>query len=471
MMKSNWQRKKLNEIAEINRKNFNNRNYENILYLDIGAVSQGVINEIVVYKKGERIPCRAKRAVKDKTILYSTVRPNLKHFGILKNPPENMVVSTGFATIDAKEDIDAYFLYYYLIQDYITKKLQTIAETNVSSYPSINPCDLEKIVIEFPEDYANQQVIANVLSKLDEKIELNNKINAELEKLAKTIYDFWFIQFNFPNGEGKPYRSYGGEMYYNPILKRNIPIKWQVKNLQNTKLCKIIKPGIKDFKGEKCYYATGDIEGTEIISSGMKITYENRLSRANMQPTINSIWFAKMKNTIKNLLLNEASNYVIDNCILSTGFTGLQCHENTLYYLWEYINGEYFNKKKDSVATGATQQAINETDLSHFHIIEPPDDILLKYTKLVKPYFLMINKNKHQNIELSQLRDFLLPLLMNGQVEIIDEQKTLISDKFDDIRKHWEEQEPFKFAARKDKDKDEDFKEETYDILKALAEE
>jgi len=134
-------------------------------------------------------------------------------------------------------------------------------------------------------------------------------------------------------------------------------------------------------------------------------------------------------------------------------------------------NGEYFNKKKDSVATGATQQAINETDLSHFHIIEPPDDILLKYTKLVKPYFLMINKNKHQNIELSQLRDFLLPLLMNGQVEIIDEQKTLISDKFDDIRKHWEEQEPFKFAARKDKDKDEDFKEETYDILKALAEE
>lgn len=377
--------------------------------------------------------------------------------------------STEFTVLRSNQNSDPYFVYYFAKYPLFRNTAIRLME-GTSGRKRVNEKALSVCEFIIP-DLTEQRAIACVLSKLDEKIELNNKINAELEKLAKTIYDFWFIQFNFPNGEGKPYRSYGGEMYYNPILKRNIPIKWQVKNLQNTKLCKIIKPGIKDFKGEKCYYATGDIEGTEIISSGMKITYENRLSRANMQPTINSIWFAKMKNTIKNLLLNEASNYVIDNCILSTGFTGLQCHENTLYYLWEYINGEYFNKKKDSVATGATQQAINETDLSHFHIIEPPDDILLKYTKLVKPYFLMINKNKHQNIELSQLRDFLLPLLMNGQVEIIDEQKTLISDKFDDIRKHWEEQEPFKFAARKDKDKDEDFKEETYDILKALAEE
>lgn len=324
--------------------------------------------------------------------------------------------STEFTVLRSNKNSDPHFVYYFAKSPLFHKTAICLME-GTSGRKRVNERALASCKFLIP-DLPTQRAIARVLSQLDEKIELNRKINAELENMAKTIYDYWFLQFDFPNAEGKPYKSSGGEMVYNPTLKRGIPKGWTVENLRNTKLCKLIKAGINVFEGEKIYIATSDIEGEEIINDSEKTDFENRLSRANMQPILNSVWFAKMKATTKNLLLNKASENIINNYILSTGLSGLNCSENALYYLWNYVTSEYFSKKKDLVSSGATQQAINESDLSSFNIIEPNQNTLIKFANLVEPIYVTINSNKQQNKHLAELCDFLLPLLMNGQVTV-----------------------------------------------------
>ncbi|MDR0367756.1 MAG: restriction endonuclease subunit S [Bacteroidales bacterium] len=185
MMKNNIQKVKLADVADVNCNTFRTSDFDEILYFDTSSVTKGVFGDYIKLSKNDVIPSRAKRAVKNNTIVYSTVRPNLQHFGILKNPKENTVVSTGFATVDAKKNINPAYLYYCLTQDKYTDYLHTVAANNVSAYPSINPGDLEKLELEIP-DLATQHRIAAVLSCLDEKIVLNNRINDNLPTPARS---------------------------------------------------------------------------------------------------------------------------------------------------------------------------------------------------------------------------------------------------------------------------------------------
>jgi type I restriction enzyme S subunit len=125
-----------------------------------------------------------------------------------------------------------------------------------------------------------------------------------------------------------------------------------------------------------------------------------------------------MKDTVKNILVNEGAEVLASDYIFSTGFAGLQCTLTSLYYVWNYLRGGYFETKKNLVAIGATQQAINEDDLKNFDILVPPEPLLEQFHKTVSPYYHMTSKLKFENKELAALRDFLLPLLMNGQVTV-----------------------------------------------------
>jgi len=206
---------------------------EVIQYLDTGNITRNKIDNVQFFgNNSTSLPSRAQRKVKKNTILYSLVRPIQEHFGILINPDDNLIVSTGFVTINVKdEEIIPKFLYYMLTQKSITKYLQTIAENNASSYPAINVEDIGNLQLKIPSSKENQQKIADVLSTLDAKIELNNTINAELEVMAKTLYEYWFVQFDFPDKNGKPYKSSGGKMIYDRALKKHIPKDWAVTPL------------------------------------------------------------------------------------------------------------------------------------------------------------------------------------------------------------------------------------------------
>lgn len=207
-------------------------------------------------------------------------------------------------------------------------------------------------------------------------------------------------------------------MVYNKVLKRNIPIGWRVENFYSNPLSGIIQPGIKSFYGNKTYLPTASVQGDQIVDCSNIITFKNRESRANMAPLANSVWFAKMKNSKKVMFIGDYSKEYIDNFIFSTGFCGLSCTENSLEYLWNTINSPYFEARKDILAHGATQEAIGNDDLKSIPFLIPSTSLLELYHRQSRELYHQKYINELESNKLIRLRDFLLPMLMNGQVRI-----------------------------------------------------
>ena len=194
--------------------------------------------------------------------------------------------TTLFATDLKGNDIN--YMYYLLLNLHLEKLVTG------STVPTLNRNDIYPLEFPIETDIIKQKRIGAVLNMIDSKIANNNAITRKLESMAKTIYDYWFLQFEFPNSEGKPYKSSGGKMIWNEELQREIPEDWKVNNLSNSVLIRIIRPGIDKFEGTKNYLETANVVGGD-YAEGEEITFANRANRANMQPTKNSIWFAKMK--------------------------------------------------------------------------------------------------------------------------------------------------------------------------------
>lgn len=270
-------------------------------------------------------------------------------------------------------------------------------------------------IMNFPiPELLGQEKIGDFIISLNEKIKVNNKITAELESMAKTLYDYWFLQFEFPNKEGKPYKSSGGKMVYNKELKREIPESWKVENMMESSLCSDIKAGVDKFES-KNYLPTANIEG-ESITDGEYVTFDNRENRANMQPVKYSVWFAKMKNSIKHLSIPENSEWFINKYILSTGFQGLKCTKTSFAYIHSIINSSWFETYKDILSHGATQEGVNNEDLKNIKYVVPSYNVLIEFNKICMPALEKKFSIIRENQELVSLRDFLLPMLMNGQV-------------------------------------------------------
>ncbi|HRU78392.1 MAG: EcoKI restriction-modification system protein HsdS [Firmicutes bacterium ADurb.Bin182] len=276
--------------------------------------------------------------------------------------------------------------------------------------------DMFSFLTLYLPDYEEQVKIGDMLYNIERKMRVNNRINDNLQQMAKTIYDYWFTQFDFPNEDGKPYRSSGGQMVWNDELKREIPVGWSSASIVKNSLSTVIKPGV-DFFGRKEYLATAEVNGTS-ISTGSIVEYATRESRANMQPTVNSVWFAKMKNSVKHLYLNAEMQPLIDSTILSTGFCGIQCTELSFEFIASFIESSYFETIKDILAHGATQEAVNNEDMDAIRFAVPTDNILTKYHEATRGMYAQISKNICENRKLTALRDWLLPMLMNGQATV-----------------------------------------------------
>ncbi|WP_051521766.1 restriction endonuclease subunit S [Mycoplasmopsis gallinarum] len=333
---------------------------------------------------------------------------------VAKLDREVVAVAQRLLTLRGKEKIlDNDFLLYFL-QSKKGQSLLKVRESG-STVSGIRQSEFRKIIIDLPE-YKLQLKLVHILKVIDNKIYLNKKINDNLFNQLSTLYNYWFIQFEFPNNNFKPYKTNFGKFIYNEILNRNIPDNWKVETLLNNSISSIIKPGIEKFK-YKTYYATADINNKN-ISEGSKIAYNNRKSRANMQPIKNSVWFAKMKNSIKHLFVTDNMSFMINDGILSTGFYGLNCNELSFEYISSFILSPYFEIKKNILSHGATQETINNDDLNSINILIPDKETLLKFHKITNPIYKKITENICSNRKLQEIRDFLLPLLMNGQVII-----------------------------------------------------
>ena len=348
-------------------------------------------------------------------ILYAR-RGDVEKHAFIKEKDNGVLCGTGCLRVRiTTSEVEPEFISFFLNREETRKWLVTHAVgTNM---PNLNTDILSDVPIAYPL-LEEQRRIVQVLNSLDEKIALNSAVNDNLEQQLMLLYDYWFTQFDFPDNDGNPYQTSGGKMVWNDTLKRNIPENWKVQSVISNCLSSIIKPGVEIFN-TKTYLATADVKGTS-ISTGTIVDYDGRESRANMQPSINSVWFAKMKNSIKHLYLNKEMQPIISSSILSTGFCGLQCNEISFEYIASYVSNAYFEIHKDMLAHGATQEAVNNDDLAGVHIIIPEDTVLRAYHETTQAIYAQISKNICENQELVKLRDWLLPMLMNGQATISD---------------------------------------------------
>ena len=410
---------KLADIADFNKSSISkSETFKEIIYLDTSSITENVVSGTVIMNTKEA-PSRAQRKVTNNTIIYSTVRPRLKHYGILSRPQNNFIVSTGFTTIDIKDlykdKIDPRYLYLLLTQPTITDYIGNIADTAVSAYPSINPSDLSSLCFMFP-DHAIQKTIADIWNNYDRKIELNRAINQNLEAMAKQLYDYWFVQFDFPNEEGKPYKSSGGAMVWNEELKREIPQGWSNMSIGDYAPCKsgyAFKS--KDF-GDK---------GLSVIKIGnIQENYTLDMTDSQCIDLFNKTLFlakrydlviAMTGATIGKFAISQ-SNYWVNQRVgrFDLGDRPLL----RLGFLFNSLKQEYFREQVFQIACGCAQPNISAEQIDSISILKPNDVILNQFNKLCEPLLELQSENYLQIEELTKQRDELLPLLMSGQVSV-----------------------------------------------------
>ena len=392
-------------VVNINKSTLSSKdNWSTLKYLDTGNITENQIDTLQIFQKGEKLPSRAKRKVEKGTIIYSTVRPNQKHFGYFDTYSNDLVVSTGFATLDVIDSrVNSKYLYYLLIQNSVISQLQSIGENSTSSYPSIRPEDIGNLSFMFP-DIDIQNKIADILTSIDKKIQINNQINQELEAMAKTLYDYWFVQFDFPDQNGKPYKSSACKMVFHPELKREIPEGWGVEKLGDITIChdsKRVPLSSNDrelVKGKIPYYgATGimDYVNDYIFDGDYVLMAED-----------GSVMTEKGTPILQRI---SGKNWVNNHAHVLEPVKNHSC--KLLMMLLKDVSVM-------KIKTGSIQMKINQENMNKIVVPAIPLELLFEINQKLevidKQQLNLIEENK----QLTQLRDWLLPMLMNGQVII-----------------------------------------------------
>lgn len=268
-----------------------------------------------------------------------------------------------------------------------------------SAQPKLTKDNLNSIKLNVHK-FAEQQKIASVLSTLDGKIALNNQINATLEQMAKTLYDYWFVQFDFPDENGKPYKTSGGEMVYNETLKRDIPKGWEVKKLSEIANLKAGGDKPSEFSDIPTEDLTVPIFSNGIINDGL-YGYTNSSTIKKPSITISArgtIGFSKIRMNPFVPIIRLISITPIEEFFL------------------KYL--EQFFKDMDFENSGSVQQQLTVPQIKDLAILLPSEKTLNKFHGITLNGLLQIENNNEQIIELTKLRDWLLPMLMNGQVTV-----------------------------------------------------
>jgi type I restriction enzyme, S subunit len=301
--------------------------------------------------------------------------------------------------------IESKLFLFYLLKYLKPNFVQIAINKQTTGLGHVTKGDLQRFVVKLPTD-KEQSAVADVLSSLDNKIELLREQNKTLEATAQEIYKEWFLNFNFPGATDKTVDTELGE----------IPEGWRVGNLIEKGVSEFVKTNIEDFEGIKDYVETANVNLSDFIGDFEKISHTERPSRANMQPVANSIWFARMAESRKYLLFQVRDEQDLQTKVLSTGFAGIKCVIDYLYFYWCFVLSSLFNNYKNQFAEGAVQVAISNGGIQRILLVLPPKELARKFTKTVESFFVKISDNKQQIKTLSSLRDILLPKLMKGEI-------------------------------------------------------
>jgi len=355
------------------------------------------------------------------TVLLSSRAP----IGLLSIASTKLVTNQGFKNIVVNTDIlHNEFLYYYL-------KLKKNELNNLGSgttFKEISKSTLEKYKIKLP-DLPTQKSIAKVLSDLDAKIELNNRINRELEAMAKTLYDYWFVQFDFPfdfaqdkpNEQGKPYKSSGGKMVYNKELKREIPEGWEVYFLSS-----ILKHNYSSISKNESFHKIEYLDTSSLTKNiieetqSLNLTNDKIPSRARRVVEMNDILYSTVR---PNLCHYGLIKHPKKNMIASTGFVQLSSKKDWISndLIYTHLTSSWVSVRLHQIAalSVSAYPSISPNDILELNIALPKKDKNLEFiNSYLDTIYSKISLNQNENQQLSSLRDWLLPMLMNGQVTV-----------------------------------------------------
>ena len=346
-----------------------------------------------------------------KNTLCITIAANIAETGILEYPicfPDSVV---GFIADPNKTSE----LFMHYVFSYIRNAIQKTASGSIQD--NINIEFLADLIFKIPVK-KTQDSICNVLENIDKKIELNNEINVELEAMAKLIYDYWFVQFDFPDENGKPYKSSGGKMVYDQDLKREIPVGWGAGRLSDFEQ-KIITgktPSTNDknnFDGDIPFICIGDVRGNMYITkTEITLTEVGAASQANKFIPKDAICVTCIASPglVAFATSESQTNQQLNSVVCSK--------KKNRYFLYFYLK-DYFNFTKAKM--GNTFANMNKDDFSSILLPYPKDEIIDSFSEKVKSVFESVLLNSQENNSLIELRDFLLPTLMNGQVTVSEE--------------------------------------------------
>ena len=326
-------------------------------------------------------------------ILFSTVRPNQKHYGIIEAGTENLLVSTGFTVVTVDTTIaDPYFIYYYLTQSSVIESLQAIAEQSTSTYPSIKPSDIEDIELDLPE-LETQKKIGSTLRMLDRKIALNEEINDNLEQQAQAIYHERF----------------------ETVSPNDLPSDWRIVTLGE-----VATISNKSFN---------PLKEPEILLEHYSIPAfdEARFPVFELSTSIKSNKFIIDASCFMISKLNPTTKRVwkpyclTGNAVCSTEFIVYKAKDQSITdFLYSVIDSGSFSDFMCSHVTGSTgsRQRTTPSDTLSYELILPSEDELAEFQSLVSPMYAQMRINAIENDKLKRLRDSLLPKLMSGEIDV-----------------------------------------------------
>lgn len=373
----------------------------------------------VTKEKAEELNCYAQKGD-----LLFTAAGTIGQVGILESPLkyEKYVISNKQlrARIDTTK-VSLLYAYYWFasswMQDYF------IRNNKGSTVPLITLTELKDAPISYPEDLSVQRRIVEKIESISCKIDINRNICSELETMAKTLYDYWFTQFDFPTEEGKPYRSSGGAMEWNEQLKREIPNGWKTDNIQNT--CSVIDC-LHSQKPEQLYAAENYylLQLENLVDLGLIDLH----SKYYVSKDMYELWTSRIQVEDGDLVVTNAGRVgavsrIPQHVIAGIGRNMTAIRPNTIspFFLYYFFKSPDFSvQMRANTDSGAFFGSLNVRGIKQLLLTVPPasSDILKRFDSLVEPMRRKIESLQLENEELTKLRDWLLPMLMNGQATV-----------------------------------------------------
>ena len=361
--------------------------------------------------------------VPNKCILFNKLNVRFKRVWRIDSHDENKIASTEFLPLVVDEDVvDFQYCYYLLISDKITNYLCGQNTNTSGSHKRIDPDNFLNIEIKLPKMSIQRQV-GKTLSALDRKIVLNKQINDNLEAMAKQLYDYWFVQFDFPNEEGKPYKSSGGALVWNEKLKRDIPKGWSVKNLEQ--IATSYQQGLIRSNNQLStdskygYLKMGDLGGKgQYTLQGL-----TRTNATNEEVDLFSLhkgdFLINVRNSKEIVGKTCLIGYVERNTLYNHMLVRLDFKDVSTFYMNLLFNSEFMYKALDGLKQGTTTViALYQNDLYRLPILVPAPCVMEQFSKITDSILDQKEIISYEIEELTKQRDDLLPLLMNGQASV-----------------------------------------------------